>query len=129
MSRIKLYENFESGGLDLKPINSFEARSGIKPKFDQGDLITNGVDNYLVSNITSASDGKAYYILIKPDELRTSISGEYEYQKVSKEWNLIKKGDRKLQTFLSSDPYDPDKWAIASGLKPYPTWFEKRYKG
>lgn len=123
----------------LRPINSFKARSGIIPKFDQGDIITNDGDGNLVliRNVTSASDG-AYYLgwyqhaipVVDAKGVHFN-NGNFrvEYHKVNREYSLYKESPIKLQYYISNDGnVDGDIFKIALGEKEYPIWFEKEYR-
>jgi hypothetical protein len=133
----------------LKPYHTFEIRSGVKPMFDKGDVVTNGVHNILVTDITSASDNKAYYSVISPENTichntlvkYQTISLATEYHTFNKNFILFKKGDLKtkyalcngcnfgIENVISSD----DIIKMALGEKSWHPFFEeswlKEWKG
>jgi hypothetical protein len=117
----------------LKPINSFEVRSrsygyDVTPKFDTGDIITNGDgNNMIISNITSCSDSNTYYTVMYQHQVGKSPR-LMEYHKTSKEYELLKKSNTKLQYYISNEgELYPDLYDIAMGNAEYPIWFEKAY--
>lgn len=114
--------------MKLKPINSFESRSGIKPIFDTGDIITNGDDILLVLNITSSQTFTSTGNTSSVEYIVYGISRLLDYHKTNKEYTLIKKGDKKLQLFISNEFALPDNIIdISLGVASYPSWFENKY--
>lgn len=104
----------------LRAINSFYARTGVEPKFDQGDVITNGDKTIVIGNVSSMSGAGPIY---------TIQGGQISYTETNKEYRLVKKADAKFQYFLSNDGNaQPDLLKIALGEKEYPEWFEEEYK-
>lgn len=128
----------------IKPYSDFETRSGIKPKFDKGDVVSNGTDNILVTDITSASDGKAYYRAVSkyssicPETgfKYRGINPSLEYHTFNRNHELVKKGDLKTKYALSNgcgipmkDVYsDEDIIEMALGNKPWHKYFEEDWK-
>jgi hypothetical protein len=102
----------------LKQITTFEIRSGVKPKFDKGDLVTNDKEILLIRDITSTQDD-AYYIY------NSKESGGI------KEYRLLKSPNIKFLLYISNggifDIYDFNVFEIANGKCDYPIWFEKEY--
>lgn len=115
-------KTFKSFLESLKPINSFKIRTGIHTKFDTGDIITDGKESVIITNITSTSDG-VYYLGLDNEYNRKRI----EYKKCNTEFELIKKGDEKLQYLIANDMFSSI-YDVAIGKEPYPTWFEKEWK-
>ena len=127
----------------LKPYHDFESRSGVKPNFDKGDIVTNGVDNILIVNINSASDGNVYYSVISPKssvcpETKISYNGlnpSVEYHRFNRNHKLVKKGDLKTKYALSNDCHLPIEGVVSSediidmafGNKPWHTFFERNW--
>jgi len=124
MKRIKYMSDFNES---LKPINSFESRSGVKPHFDQGDVVTDGENMTLVLNITTSSDGKAYYLVIP----RGGLNDKLEYHLFNKTHTLVKKGDEKTKIAISNQEHlnfnDEDCIKAALGEITWSKWFEKEY--
>lgn len=109
----------------MKAINSFEKRSGVRPKFDMGDIISDGNTNIIVLNITSTRDGAFY---LTKNIIGNSSSLKYEYFDTNNYFKLVKKGTEKLQYYISNDgSLDPNIYKIAYGVNEYPEWFEKEY--
>lgn len=109
----------------LKQITTFEIRSGIKPKFDKGDLVTNDKEILLIRDITSTQDD-AYYIYNSKES-----GGIKEYHSFNKEYRLLKSPNIKFLLYISNggifDISDFNVFEIANGKCDYPIWFEKEY--
>ena len=109
----------------LKQITTFETRSGVKPKFDKGDLVTNDKDILLIRDITSMQDG-VYYIYNS-----NGPCGIKEYHTFNNEYHLLKSPDIKFLLYISNDGMvDTENFKtfeIAIGNCEYPIWFEKEY--
>ena len=113
----------------LRPYSTFEIRSGIKPKFDKGDVVTDGEKMLVIKDINSASDGAYYSIINGPFGLHPDL----EYQTFNKNHTLVKKGDLKTKYALSNDCNLPiqgvysteDIIQMALGNRPWHDFFEK----
>lgn len=116
----------------IKPYHTFETRSGVKPHFDKGDVVTDGEKMLVILNINSASDGKVYYSVINGP---FGLHPDNEYFCFNEKHTLIKKGDLKTKYALSNDCHLPiegvysseDIIQMALGNKPWHDFFEKAW--
>ena len=98
----------------LKPINSFYARSGIHPKYDMGDLLTDKDNNLIVIiNLVSMSDNNLYYSIQNEKGKCNKL-----YKEINDNFTLLKKGDEKIQYYISNEGgYNGDLVGIQTNSK------------
>ncbi len=117
----------------LKPYSNFEVRSGIKPKFDRGDVVTDGQNLKFIKEILSDRDGVYYSVG------NIGIRPENEYHLFNRNHELVKKADLKTKYALSNGCHilisdDPDIDVngefvkMAMGQKPWPIFFEREWE-
>jgi hypothetical protein len=127
----------------IKPYIDFEKRSGIKPKFDKGDVVTNGINKILIFDINSTSDGAYYTVIASGSSVCPETGLRYiginsclEYHTFNRNHSLIKKGDIKTKYALSNGCHIPiegvycndDIIEMALGNIPWHEYFENDWK-
>ena len=116
----------------LKPYWTFQTTSGIEPKFDKGDVVTDGKTKKLIMGITSTKDGAFY----SGKNMGITINPENEYNTFNKNHTLVKKADLKTKYALSNDCNvgilgiidEDDIISMALGEKPWHDFFETAWK-
>ena len=116
----------------LKPYSTFQTMSGFEPKFDKGDVVTDGETKKVILGITSTKDGSFYSGI----NLGITINPENEYHTFNKTHTLVKKADLKTKYALSNDCNkgilgiinSDDIVSMALGEKPWHDFFENNWR-